>query len=85
MRHTSRLLTLDRAILSFHLNVEHHTPTSPENIKAISHYIDVRKDLFLAATLQVGLNVMLPDGKNINRIKLRYGSMSMHLTTTCSL
>ena len=32
----------------------------------------------MAATLQVGLNVMLPDGKNINRVKLRYGSMSVH-------
>ena len=31
----------------------------------------------MAATLQVGLNEMLPDGKNINRVKLRYGS-SMH-------
>ena len=32
----------------------------------------------MAATLQVGLNVRLPDGKNINRVKLRYGNMSMH-------
>ena len=26
----------------------------------------------MAATLQVGLNVMLPDGKDINRVKLVY-------------
>ena len=32
----------------------------------------------MAATLRVGLNVMLPDGQNINRVQLRYGSMSMH-------
>ena len=32
----------------------------------------------MAGTLQIGLNVMLPDGKNINRVKLRYGSMPMH-------
>ena len=32
----------------------------------------------MAATPHVWLNVMLPDGKNINRVKLRYGSMSMH-------
>ena len=32
----------------------------------------------MTATLQVGLNVMLPDGKNITRVRLRYGSMSMH-------
>ena len=31
----------------------------------------------MAATLQVGLNVMLPDGTNINRVELRYGSLSV--------
>ena len=32
----------------------------------------------MATTLQAGLNVMLPYGKNINRVKLRYGRMSVH-------
>ena len=32
----------------------------------------------MSATLQVVLNVILPDGKHLNCVKLRYGSMSMH-------
>ena len=78
MRHPSRLLTLDGAILSFYLNVEPHN----QKIKKISPLYRCMGRSFMATTLQAGLNVMLPYGKNINRVKLRYGRMSVHWTTT---